>query len=105
MKTWLLQTRKVQYLYDYICYCEEDPSELIMQPEYEDVYNELMDDLHSSFGYLYDDEPEDTEDWTDDDWDEYYQEQFNNFCDGVSFESEEFNEDDVENYQVLIDER
>ena len=103
MKCWTMSARDTQTLYTWVCYCNEDPSELIYDEKYnellEDTYNELWD----AFGEGETIYPEDWDDLSPEEQDEIFEEDYNYFCENISFEAYEV--DTPENFPILIDER
>lgn len=105
MKTWILSSNIVQGMDSWVCYCEQNPAELIRTEPYEELLSSTLDDLYYSYGYLYDEEPDDEEweSWSEDERYDFEQEQYNNFCEQVSFSAYETEE--PEDFDILIDER
>lgn len=102
MKTWTLTASMVRDLEHYICYCDESPVDLLVNdPDYDDTYIELVDDLFNQFADY--DYPEDFDSWNEEEQEDWRTEFYYDWCDNVSFEAYESEPDD--RFEVLIDER
>ena len=97
MKIWTLEIRLVRTLGYYTCYCDEDPVKLLLSDDYVDTLSELQDNLYNEFGYMFEEE------LTDEDFDDWEDSQFSDFCDNLHFEAREVEAD--EGNEILIDER
>ena len=97
MKIWTLEVSLVRTLGYYTCYCDEDPVKLLLSDDYVDTLSELQDNLYNEFGYMFE------EDLTDEDFDDWEDSQFSDFCDNLHFEAREVEAD--EGNEILIDER
>lgn len=97
MKIWTLEVRLVRTLGYYTCYCDEDPVKLLLSDDYVDTLSELQDNLYNEFGYMFEEE------LTDEDFDDWEDSQFSDFCDNLHFEAREVETD--EGNEILIDER
>ena len=97
MKIWTLEVRLVRTLGYYTCYCDEDPVKLLLSDDYVDTLSELQDNLYNEFGYMFEEE------LTDEDFDDWEDSQFSDFCDNLHFEAREVEAD--EGNEILIDER
>ena len=97
MKIWTLEVRLVRTLGYYTCYCNEDPVKLLLSDDYVDTLSELQDNLYNEFGYMFEEE------LTDEDFDDWEDSQFSDFCDNLHFEAREIEAD--EGNEILIDER
>lgn len=97
MKIWTLEVRLVRTLGYYTCYCDEDPVKLLLSDDYVDTLSELQDNLYNEFGYMFEEE------LTDEDFDDWEDSQFSDFCDNLHFEAREAEAD--EGNEILIDER
>ena len=97
MKIWTLEIRLVRTLGYYTCYCDEDPVKLLLSNDYVDTLSELQDNLYNDFGYMFEEE------LTDEDFDDWEDSQFSDFCDNLHFEAREVEVD--EGNEILIDER
>ena len=106
MKIWILTVKYgFQDLDSFVCFCDEDPTELLLSNDYADTLFSLEDELYCEYGYLYKEDltDEDTEDWSSEDFDEYEDAQYQDFCEHLSFEA--YETDTPEGYSILIDER
>ena len=97
MKIWTLEIRLVRTLGYYTCYCDENPVKLLLSDDYVDTLSELQDNLYNEFGYMFEEE------LTDEDFDDWEDSQFSDFCDNLHFEAREVEAD--EGNEILIDER
>ena len=97
MKIWTLEVSLVRTLGYYTCYCDEDPVKLLLSDDYVDTLSELQDNLYNEFGYMFEEE------LTDEDFDDWEDSQFSDFCDNLHFEAREIEAD--EGNEILIDER
>ena len=97
MKIWTLEVSLVRTLGYYTCYCDEDPVKLLLSDDYVDTLSELQDNLYNEFGYMFEEE------LTDEDFDDWEDSQFSDFCDNLHFEAREVEAD--EGNEILIDER
>ena len=97
MKIWTLEVSLVRILGHYTCYCDEDPVKLLLSDDYVDTLSELQDNLYNEFGYMFEEE------LTDEDFDDWEDSQFSDFCDNLHFEAREVEAD--EGNEILIDER
>ena len=97
MKIWPLAVSLVRTLGYYTCYCDEDPVKLLLSDDYVDTLSELQDNLYNEFGYMFEEE------LTDEDFDDWEDSQFSDFCDNLHFEAREVEAD--EGNEILIDER
>ena len=97
MKIWTLEVSLVRTLGHYTCYCDEDPVKLLLSDDYVDTLSELQDNLYNEFGYMFEEE------LTDEDFDDWEDSQFSDFCDNLHFEAREGEAD--EGNEILIDER
>ena len=97
MKIWTLEVSLVRTLGYYTCYCNEDPVKLLLSDDYVDTLSELQDNLYNEFGYMFEEE------LTDEDFDDWEDSQFSDFCDNLHFEAREIEAD--EGNEILIDER
>ena len=97
MKIWALEVSLVRTLGYYTCYCDEDPVKLLLSDDYVDTLSELQDNLYNKFGYMFEEE------LTDEDFDDWEDSQFSDFCDNLHFEAREVEAD--EGNEILIDER
>ena len=97
MKIWTLEVSLVRTLGHYTCYCDEDPVKLLLSDDYVDTLSELQDNLYNEFGYMFEEE------LTDEDFDDWEDSQFSDFCDNLHFEAREVEAD--EGNEILIDER
>ena len=97
MKIWTLEVRLVRTLGYYTCYCDENPVKLLLSDDYVDTLSELQDNLYNEFGYMFEEE------LTDEDFDDWEDSQFSDFCDNLHFEAREVEAD--EGNEILIDER
>ena len=97
MKIWTLEVSLVRTLGYYTCYCNEDPVKLLLSDDYVDTLSELQDNLYNEFGYMFEEE------LTDEDFDDWEDSQFSDFCDNLHFEAREVEAD--EGNEILIDER
>ena len=97
MKIWTLEVRLVRTLSYYTCYCNENPAKLLLSDDYVDTLSELQDNLYNDFGYMFEEE------LTDEDFDDWEDSQFSDFCDNLHFEAREVEVD--EGNEILIDER
>ena len=97
MKIWTLEVSLVRTLGYYTCYCDEDPVKLLLSDDYVDTLSELQDNLYNEFGYMFEEE------LTDEDFDDWEDSQFSDFCDNLHFEAREVETD--EGNEILIDER
>ena len=97
MKIWTLEVSLVRILGHYTCYCDEDPVKLLLSDDYVDTLSELQDNLYNEFGYMFEEE------LTDEDFDDWEDSQFSDFCDNLHFEAREIEAD--EGNEILIDER
>ena len=97
MKIWTLEVKLVRTLGYYTCYCNENPAKLLLSDKYADTLYELQDDLYNAFGYMFEEE------LTDEDFDDWEDSQFSDFCDNLHFEAREVEAD--EGNEILIDER
>ena len=97
IKIWTLEVSLVRTLGYYTCYCNEDPVKLLLSDDYVDTLSELQDNLYNEFGYMFEEE------LTDEDFDEWEDSQFSDFCDNLHFEAREVEAD--EGNEILIDER
>ena len=97
MKIWTLEIRLVRTLGYYTCYCDEDPVKLLLSDDYVDTLSELQDNLYNEFGYMFEEE------LTDENFDDWEDSQFSDFCDNLHFEAREVEAD--EGNEILIDER
>lgn len=97
MKIWTLEVSLVRTLGHYTCYCDEDPVKLLLSDDYVDTLSELQDNLYNEFGYMFEEE------LTDEDFDDWEDSQFSDFCDNLHFEAREVETD--EGNEILIDER
>ena len=97
MKIWTLEVILVRTLGYYTCYCDEDPVKLLLSDDYVDTLSELQDNLYNEFGYMFEEE------LTDEDFDDWEDSQFSDFCDNLHFEAREVEAD--EGNEILIDER
>lgn len=106
MKIWILTVKYgFQGLDSFVCFCDEDPTELLLSKDYADTLFSLEDELYCEYGYLYKEDltDEDTEDWSSEDFDEYEDAQYQDFCERLNFEA--YETDTPEGYSILIDER
>ena len=97
MKIWTLEVSLVRPLGYYTCYCDEDPVKLLLSDDYVDTLSELQDNLYNEFGYMFEEE------LTDEDFDDWEDSQFSDFCDTLHFEAREVEVN--EGNEILIDER
>ena len=97
MKIWTLEVSLVRILGHYTCYCDENPVKLLLSDDYVDTLSELQDNLYNEFGYMFEEE------LTDEDFDDWEDSQFSDFCDNLHFEAREVEAD--EGNEILIDER
>ena len=97
MKIWTLEVSLVRTLGHYTCYCDEDPVKLLLSDDYVDTLSELQDNLYNEFGYMFEEE------LTDEDFDDWEDSQFSDFCDNLHFEAREVEAD--EGNEILIGER
>ena len=97
MKIWTLEVSLVRTLGYYTCYCDENPVKLLLSDDYVDTLSELQDNLYNEFGYMFEEE------LTDEDFDDWEDSQFSDFCDNLHFEAREVEAD--EGNEILIDER
>ena len=97
MKIWTLEVSLVRTLGHYTCYCNEDPVKLLLSDDYVDTLSELQDNLYNEFGYMFEEE------LTDEDFDDWEDSQFSDFCDNLHFEAREVEADEGD--EILIDER
>ena len=97
MKIWTLEVSLVRTLGHYTCYCDEDPVKLLLSDDYVDTLSELQDNLYNEFGYMFEEE------LTDEDFDDWEDSQFSDFCDNLHFEAREVEVD--EGNEILIGER
>ena len=97
MKIWTLEVGLVRTLGYYTCYCDENPVKLLLSDDYVDTLSELQDNLYNEFGYMFEEE------LTDEDFDDWEDSQFSDFCDNLHFEAREVEAD--EGNEILIDER
>ena len=96
MKIWTLEVSLVRTLGYYTCYCDEDPVKLLLSDDYVNTLSELQDNLYNEFGYMFEEE------LTDEDFDDWEDSQFSDFCDNLHFEAREVEAD--EGNEILIDE-
>lgn len=102
MKIWILTAKEVRDLDTWVCYCDEDPVQLLYNnDEYLEVLNTILDDLYYSFGEGTIEFPEDWDELDEEEQEDIYTEHYNEWCDNISFESYEV--DSPEDFEVLID--
>ena len=54
MKIWILTVKYgFQDLDSFVCFCDEDPTKLLLSKDYADTLFSLEDELYCGYGYLY----------------------------------------------------